>query len=370
MEDLDSANRGLFEVTPGIYQVRFKKDYYITFIQGESGWICVDAFISTPYFETAKQILDEYFGKKDISGIVYSHGHEVKTLGLEGKHSLESQLIDGVHFDFIMVSKEANFPQYIFFLPCFNAIYSTEAISNIYFSGYSTFKDIKTLICGLDTLLQHFSNDIAVIFMSRHFPIRGNIECIKHLKLNRDLSKYIHDQTFALAKQGHKPNKIINNLAVSNEISQIWKSMINKEKLSLIVKDVYEKYLNFCADGPNGIHSLPNIESSLTANSVEMLLEALCLRVNTKVAFNKNITINVHVTDIGKTYKLKLKNSVLNFRETFNLIDDHTALFLDASELKNLILFAPNYTFDSIKCKTLGNDKEVQEFIVSFFPYN
>ncbi|MGE3523126.1 MAG: MBL fold metallo-hydrolase, partial [Candidatus Dadabacteria bacterium] len=66
---------GLFEVVPGIYQVRTADLSNITFIEGNDGIIVMDPLISA---ETAKASLDLYYQhrpKKPVVAVIYSHSH-------------------------------------------------------------------------------------------------------------------------------------------------------------------------------------------------------------------------------------------------------------------------------------------------------
>ncbi len=75
---------GLFEVVPGIYQVRTADLSNITFIEGKDGIIVMDPLISA---ETAKAALDLYYQhrpKKPVAAVIYSHSHVDHYGGVRG----------------------------------------------------------------------------------------------------------------------------------------------------------------------------------------------------------------------------------------------------------------------------------------------
>jgi len=75
---------GLFEVIPGIYQVRAADLSNITFIEGKDGIIVMDPLISE---ETAKAALDLYYQhrpKKPVVAVIYSHSHVDHYGGVRG----------------------------------------------------------------------------------------------------------------------------------------------------------------------------------------------------------------------------------------------------------------------------------------------
>ena len=67
--------RGLFEVVPGIYQLRGFDLSNMTIIEGDSGWIIVDPLTAR---ETAAYALDfarKHLGDKPIKAILFTHSH-------------------------------------------------------------------------------------------------------------------------------------------------------------------------------------------------------------------------------------------------------------------------------------------------------
>ncbi|MEE8241570.1 MAG: hypothetical protein V3R16_09905, partial [Nitrospirales bacterium] len=60
---LNTKEDGLYEVTPGIYQVRGFDLSNITFIKGKTGWIVFDPLVAAETARAAKQLVDEHLGK-------------------------------------------------------------------------------------------------------------------------------------------------------------------------------------------------------------------------------------------------------------------------------------------------------------------
>jgi len=75
---------GLYEVVPGIYQVRTLDLSNITFAEGPDGIVAFDPLISA---ETARAALDLYYEhrpRKPIVAVVYSHSHVDHFGGVRG----------------------------------------------------------------------------------------------------------------------------------------------------------------------------------------------------------------------------------------------------------------------------------------------
>ena len=80
-----NQNYGLYEVVPGIYQVRGLDLAQITFIRGETGWIAYDVLVSAETARAAWNLLQEHVGEgKPISTVIYSHNHGDHWGGVRG----------------------------------------------------------------------------------------------------------------------------------------------------------------------------------------------------------------------------------------------------------------------------------------------
>jgi alkyl sulfatase BDS1-like metallo-beta-lactamase superfamily hydrolase len=78
-------NYGLYEVIPGIYQVRGFDLSDITFIRGKTGWIVFDPLVSAEPVRAAWQLFQKHVGKGlPVSAVIYSHTHADHWGGVRG----------------------------------------------------------------------------------------------------------------------------------------------------------------------------------------------------------------------------------------------------------------------------------------------
>jgi alkyl sulfatase BDS1-like metallo-beta-lactamase superfamily hydrolase len=66
---------GLYEVTPGIYQVRGFDLANISFIKGKTGWIIIDPLTVKETARAALKFVNEVLGERPVVAVIISHSH-------------------------------------------------------------------------------------------------------------------------------------------------------------------------------------------------------------------------------------------------------------------------------------------------------
>jgi alkyl sulfatase BDS1-like metallo-beta-lactamase superfamily hydrolase len=78
-------NYGLYEVIPGIYQVRGFDLSDITFVRGKTGWIVFDPLVSKEVVRAAWKLFQQHVGQGlPVSAVIYSHTHGDHWGGVRG----------------------------------------------------------------------------------------------------------------------------------------------------------------------------------------------------------------------------------------------------------------------------------------------
>ena len=78
-------NYGLYEVIPGIYQVRGFDLSDISFVRGKTGWIVFDPLVTQEVVRAAWKLFQEHVGKGlPVSAVIYSHSHADHWGGVRG----------------------------------------------------------------------------------------------------------------------------------------------------------------------------------------------------------------------------------------------------------------------------------------------
>lgn len=78
-------NYGLYEVIPGIYQVRGLDLSDITFVRGKTGWIVFDPLVTAEVARAAWKLFQEHVGQGlPVTAVIYSHTHGDHWGGIRG----------------------------------------------------------------------------------------------------------------------------------------------------------------------------------------------------------------------------------------------------------------------------------------------
>jgi alkyl sulfatase BDS1-like metallo-beta-lactamase superfamily hydrolase len=78
------TKHGLFEVVPGVYQVRGLDLSVMTLIEGKTGVIVIDPLISCETAEAGLALYRKYRGDRPVTGLVYTHSHADHFGGAKG----------------------------------------------------------------------------------------------------------------------------------------------------------------------------------------------------------------------------------------------------------------------------------------------
>ncbi len=79
-----NAIHGLFEVAPGVYQVRGVDLSNITFIAGDTGWIVIDPLTATETAAFALELLHHHVAPRPVVAVIYTHSHVDHFGGVRG----------------------------------------------------------------------------------------------------------------------------------------------------------------------------------------------------------------------------------------------------------------------------------------------
>ncbi len=109
--------------------------------------------------------------------------------------------------------------------------------------------------------LELFGPDITLMFASHHWPRWGNENVCSYLALQRDLYRWMHDQTLRYANHGRTAVEIAETLTLPEEFLAEGHSRGYYGNLVHNAKAVYQRYLSWYDANPAHLHQLPPAEA-------------------------------------------------------------------------------------------------------------
>jgi alkyl sulfatase BDS1-like metallo-beta-lactamase superfamily hydrolase len=332
-----NAMHGLFEVTPGVYQVRGFDISNVTFIQGREGWIVIDPLTSAAPAAAALALVNQLKGERPVTALIYTHSHVDHYGGVMGvlspddiargvpivapegflqaavaenvlagnvmsrrasymyggllpkdpkghvdsglgkgtstgkvalvaptvsvTHTGQSLTLDGVEVVF-QVTPDTEAPAEMnFHFPRFGALCMAENctchLHNLYTPRGAQVRDAKAWAFYIDEALAMFAGQAEVMFASHHWPRWGEDPIRAFLGKQRDLYKYIHDQTLRMANHGMNGPEIAEVLKLPPSLEAEWHTRSYYGTLSHNAKAVYQKYLGWFDGNPANLNKHP-----------------------------------------------------------------------------------------------------------------
>ncbi|MFO7559038.1 MAG: alkyl sulfatase dimerization domain-containing protein [Desulfobacterales bacterium] len=178
----------------------------------------------------------------------------------------QEMVIDGIRFVFQYAPESEAPAELTFYLPDVKAYCGAEIVSrnmhNLYTLRGAKVRDALKWSGYIDEAITLFG-DAQIYFASHHWPIWGNERVINFLKKQRDLYKYIHDQTVRLANAGYTPREISEQIKLPPSLSNFFSNRGYYGTLSHNSKAVYQAYFGWYDGNPANLNPLPPESSAV-----------------------------------------------------------------------------------------------------------
>lgn len=176
-------------------------------------------------------------------------------------HTGQRAAIDGVEIIF-QVTPETEAPAEMnFYFPDHRALCMAENctcnLHNLYTPRGAQVRDAKAWSRYIDEALRMFGSNADILFASHHWPRWGVGEARRFLTVQRDLYKYIHDQSLRLANHGLTPKEIAERLELPPGLAREWHTRSYYGTLNHNAKAVYQRYLGWFDGNPANLHPHP-----------------------------------------------------------------------------------------------------------------
>ncbi len=174
--------------------------------------------------------------------------------------------IDGVEMVFQYTPNAEAPAEMMFYLPKWKAFCAAEeanaVLHNLYTLRGAQVRNGRDWARWLDEAIELFGQDLDVVFGSHHWPRWGRAEALDYLAKQRDLCRYIHDQTLRMANQGMVPGEIAEAIKLPESLSQEWFNRDYYGTMRHNSKATYQLYLGWFDGNPAHLDPLPKSESA------------------------------------------------------------------------------------------------------------
>lgn len=173
----------------------------------------------------------------------------------------ERLTVDGIELEFIMALGAEAPSEFMFYLPQFKAFCQAEIINhtlhNMLTPRGAKVRDGRLWSKYIDEAIVLYADQTEVSFGSHHWPTWGKPNIAEFWSGQRDLYRYIHDQTLRLANQGATLGEIPSKLELPPALGKRFASRSYYGELGFNARSQYQLYYGFFDGNPAHLNPLP-----------------------------------------------------------------------------------------------------------------
>ncbi len=170
-------------------------------------------------------------------------------------------VVDGVKIVFQMANGSEAPSEFIFYFPDFKALCLSEVTShhmhNVVTLRGAQVRDALGWSKYINEAIGLFGDKVELAFASHHWPTWGQANINDFLVKQRDLYRFIHDETLRLANLGLTPKEIAEEMKLPDSLGKNFSVRGYYGTLSHNVKAVYQRYLGWYDGNPANLNPLP-----------------------------------------------------------------------------------------------------------------
>lgn len=330
---------GLFEVTPGVYQVRGFDAANMTLVEGDTGVIVVDCLTTVECARAAMDLYFEHRGRRPVVAVLFTHTHGDHWGGARGvltagedddvpviaphmfmEHTVseniiagpamrrratyqfgplleigprgqvdiglgkaiaqivgplirptdlimatgDTRVIDGVEFQFQMAPNSEAPAEMHFFVPRYRVLNLAENCCHT-FHNLLPFRgaDVRDALLWskyLGEALQMWGGKAVAMCGQHNWPVWGD-RVDTMIAEQRDLYKFVHDQTLRMINHGLTASEIAESIRLPASLENAWHTRGYYGHVRHNVKAIYQKYIGWYDANPANLDPLPPEES-------------------------------------------------------------------------------------------------------------
>ncbi|CAM4408756.1 Putative sterol carrier protein [Bordetella pseudohinzii] len=177
----------------------------------------------------------------------------------------EKRTIDGLTYEFLYAPGSEAPAEMLYYIKELKALNtaedSTHTLHNTYSLRGAKIRDPLAWSKYLNQALAMWGDEVEVMYAMHHWPVWGKKEVQEQLSVQRDMYRYINDETLRLANMGYNKEEIAEQVKLPEAIAHKFSNRGYYGSLNHNVRATYVLYLGWFNGNPATLHTLP-IESA------------------------------------------------------------------------------------------------------------
>ncbi len=177
------------------------------------------------------------------------------------KKTGQEMVVDGVKMVFQMTPGTEAPAEMNTYFPDLKAMWmaenSTNTMHNILTLRGAQVRDALKWAGYLNETIDLYGKNVQVKFQSHHWPVWENTKVVDYWKKQRDLYKYVHDQSVNLMNKGYNGAEIAEMIQLPPELGQTWANRGYYGTLRHNSRAVYQRYMGWYDGNPSSLDNLP-----------------------------------------------------------------------------------------------------------------
>lgn len=178
----------------------------------------------------------------------------------------EKRVIDGLTYEFLYAPGSEAPAEMLYYIREKKALNtaedSTHTLHNTYSLRGAKIREPLPWSKYLNEALKLWGDDVQVMYAMHHWPVWGNQEVRDQLSSQRDMYRYINDETLRLANKGYTMTEIAEQVKLPESIASRFSNRGYYGSLNHNVKATYVLYLGWFIGNPATLHELPPVEAA------------------------------------------------------------------------------------------------------------
>lgn len=134
---------------------------------------------------------------------------------------------------------------------------TTNTMHNILTLRGAQVRDALKWSTYLNETIETWGDQVEVKFQSHHWPRWDNANIVDYFKKQRDLYKYIHDQSVRLMNMGYTGEEISEQIKLPPELENFWPNRGYYGTLRHNSRAIYQRYMGWYSGNPSDLDNLP-----------------------------------------------------------------------------------------------------------------